>query len=359
MVEPKVISSKDDEPHNLPIINMNISELEPPLFGKGIRLAIYQGLGWVGDQIAIKENLANLDKWAVEVAKKKAQILLLPELFLCGYNLMPDDVKNVAMKVDKALEMVSPIAQKNNLAIVCPYAEVAEVEISGDKTETQYFDAMILVDRDGKLLRNYRKTHLWGNEEKTNWWFSYVNNPEEAYQVNKVNGINVGLLNCYEAEFPELSRILALKGAQLILIPTAADLGTIDQKGSYENWAYPDISKTIIPGNAYQNKVFCAYSNHALWEFRSDKKTLSAVYLGNSSIADPYGQIMASANNVETMLIVDCIPGDYEATHPYGQSDYIRDRRPFLYTELTNIEARYQNGESFLYPEDPSKDWHS
>ncbi len=352
------ISSKDNEPHHLPIVRMNIAALDPPASGKGIRLAIYQGQGLVGDRSAIAHNLANLKKWAKSAATHKAQILLLPELFLCGYNLLHEDVPNVVLTMEQVVDMIAPIARDYNLAIVCPYAEVALVEV-GVQHETQHFDAMVLVDQDGTLLRNYRKTHLWGDDEKTNWWFGYTENPSEAYQVNKVNGINVGLLNCYEAEFPELSRILALQGAQLILIPTAADLGTVDAKGDLQQWAYPDVSKTAIPGNAYQNKVFCAYSNHALWEFRPDGKTLSGVYLGNSAIADPYGQVMASADNVETMLVADCIPGDYQATHPDGQSDYIRDRRPDLYGQLTSMEAKFPNGEAFSYPPNPNKYWHS
>lgn len=351
MSDPIHIGSKDPGIYSLPIVRMSVSALEPPAEGKGIRLAVYQGQGLVGDRKAIEHNLNNLKEWAASVAKHKAQILLLPELFLCGYNITLADRENVVLSEDEVHKMIAPIAKANNLAIVCPFAEVAE--INGEK---QYFDAMILVDKDGSLLRNYRKTHLWGNDEKTNWSFGYVDNPEEAYQVNKVNGVNIGLLNCYEAEFPELSRILALKGADLILIPTAADVGTIDAEGKWSDWAYPDVSKTAIPGNAYQNKVFCAYSNHALWEYRSDK-SLSAVYLGNSAIADPYGQVMVSADNVETMLIADCIPSNYQATHPDDQSDYIRDRRPPLYKQLTSMEGTFPDDQKFVYPEDPNDGW--
>lgn len=94
-----------------------------------------------------------------------------------------------------------------------------------------------MIDDGGKLLKNYRKSQLWGNDEKTVWRYPYVKNPEDAYTVVEVNGIKVGMLNCYEAEFPELSRSLALKGAQVILIPTAADVGTFNaEKGEWSNW---------------------------------------------------------------------------------------------------------------------------
>ena len=149
-----------------------------------------------------------------------------------------------------------------------------------------------------------------------------------------------------------------LNGAQLIVIPTAADVGTLEADGRWFDWAYPDISRTAIPGSSYQNKLFVAYSNHALFEFRSDGTTLTGVYLGNSAVADPYGRVMVHAENVETLLLCDCIPGDYLPTHPEGESDYIRDRRPPLYRRFTDMQATLPDGEELEYPEDPNKQWH-
>lgn len=174
----------------------------------------------------------------------------------------------------------------------------------------------------------------------------------QAYEVKEINGIKVGILNCYEAEFPELNRILTLKGAQMILIPTAADVGTYDHHSKlWSNWAYPDVSRTIINANAYQNRVFCSYINHSLYQFRSDGETMSGIYLGNSTVADPMGETMVIAENVETMLIADCIPSDYPPLHPEGQSDFIRDRRPELYAQLTSMSVVHNiDGSEHNYP---------
>lgn len=349
----KTIRNRPKDTSRLPIVRLSIFDLDPPQEGQGLRLAVYQGQGQVGDREAIEYNFEHLKTWAASAAGYKAQLLALPELFLCGYNVNPSDVPHVVLTQDEVLEMVAPIAQQNQIAIVCPYAEVATVEV-----KTHRFDAIVLVDKNGTMLRNYRKTHLWGKDEKTNWWFPYVDNPQEAYLVDKVNGINVGLLNCYEAEFPELSRILALKGAQVIVIPTAADVGTLEADGTWSDWAYPDVSQTAIPGNAYQNKIFVAYANHALYEYRSDGTTLTGIYLGNSVIADPYGQLLVVADNVETLLIADCVPSRYEPTHPDGQSDYIKDRRPPLYGQLTSMTAILPDGGTYTYPEDPNKGRH-
>lgn len=174
-----------------PIIKKHIASDEPPAPGKGLRLAIYQGPGMCGDRKAIEFNLNNLKQWAIAAKKEKAQILCVGELFLCGYNIRPEDREEAAVKVEEILEMVAPICVENNLALLVPFAEC----VQGDD---KMYDSMVLVDQNGKMLKNYRKTQLWGSDEKTVWRYPYVDNPEEAYEIKEVNGIRVGLLNCYE-----------------------------------------------------------------------------------------------------------------------------------------------------------------
>jgi len=334
----------------LPVVTRCLQGGNPPRKGRGLRLAVYQGMGKVGDRAAIRHNLKNLERWAKKAAKERAQILLLPELFLCGYNLRLSDRERVALTLEAARKLIAPIARKHALAIVCPYAERAK---EGDGI--RYYDSILFVDHKGKILHNYRKTHLWGKAEKAMWHPGYREDPTRAYRVVKYRGIRIGLLNCYEAEFPELARILRLEGAQLILIPTAADVGTCDEKGVWQAWAYPDISKTLIPAHAFENDCFIAYANRALFEYRSDDGSLAGVYLGNSVIAGPDGRILAAAENVETLLVADCRPGDHSATHPEGQSDYLRDRRPELYRSLCTPGKRQKSQET-LRPHIPNRE---
>ena len=346
------IKNKADFHKKLPIKMLRLNHDNPPAEGEGIRYALYQGGSRVGDRAAIAHNLANLKKWAASAAEHKAQLMAVGELFLSGYNIWPDLIEDSVLTADEATEMIAPICKESNIALIVPYAERATVD-----GERQYFDSMVLIDKEGNLLRNYRKTLLWGDAEKTNWYSGYVNNPEEAYEVNQVNGINVGMLNCYEAEFPELFRILALKGAQLIVIPTAADVGTQERNGNWSEWAYPDVSRTSIPASSYSNKCFVSYVNHSLYEFRPDD-TLTMIFLGNSVVADPYGEIMVHAHNAECLLVTDCVPGDYWATHPKGQSDFITDRRPSLFGAMTAMSATLPDGSVHKYPEDPNAAWH-
>lgn len=301
-----------------------------PERGEGIRLAIYQGEGPAATEQAIGHNFETLIQ-AVDTAKRfDAQLISFPELFLSGYDLTPETGHKLAMEIDGLwMSRVADVAKQKEIAILCPYPEKAVVA-----GETRYYDAMALFNGDGTLLKNYRKTHLWGPDERKVWSFGYVYPEEgEAYTVSKVNGFPMGVLNCYEGEFFELARILALKGAKLVVIPTAADEWATLSDGSRTTKPYPDISKTLLPAHAYENEMFIAYSNHCNEEMVDGQVRVS--YLGNSIVVDPHGQVVVAARNEETLLVADCIPGDYGSTHPEN-TNYLKDRRPNLYQELSD-----------------------
>lgn len=159
--------------HTLPIIKRKISGDEPPAHGAGLRLAVYQGVGLCGDRAAIEYNLANLKRWAASAAAEKAQVLAVAELFLCGYNIRPQDREQASVEIEEIIEMVKPIAIENNLALVVPYAEKVE-------GSDLMYDSMVFIDKDGNLLKNYRKSQLWGSDERNVWKYPYADNPDEV-----------------------------------------------------------------------------------------------------------------------------------------------------------------------------------
>jgi len=297
----------------------------PPAPGVGIRLALWQGSGSAATPAAVAENLERLEAVAERAAALQVQLLAFPELYLSGYIVTPDLARALAEPVDgPSLSRVAACARRHGLAIACPYPERATVA-----GEERFYDAIALFGPDGALLRNYRKTHLWGPDERRCWSPGYLE-PEEgpAFAVQAVNGIGVGLLNCYEAEFPELSRRLALAGAQLVLIPTAADLWAELSTGRRTSQPYPDVSRTLIPANAIQNNCFLAYANRCGVETVAGVE--KAAYLGNSIICGPHGDVLVAARPEPTLLVGDCVPGGHGPLHPEG-TDYLADRRPELY----------------------------
>jgi predicted amidohydrolase len=304
----------------------------PPEPGLGIRLALWQGSGQAGSEAAVLENLARLEVVCGLAAAQAVQLLVFPELYLSGYLLTPDAISSLAESVDgSSLTRVAAAARSHGLAVCCPYPERATV--GGVE---RFYDAIALFDADRSLLRNYRKTHLWGPEEKRCWTPGYLQ-PEEgpAWTVQQVHGVPVGLLNCYEAEFPELSRLLALRGAKLLVIPTAADAWTQLSNGERTDRPYPDVSRTLIPAHAFQNHCFVAYANRCGEE--SVQGSVKASYLGNSIICGPHGDILCAARSEPTLLVADCLLTDYGPTHPLGTS-YLEDLRPDLYETLATTK---------------------
>ena len=336
-----------------------------------IRLGLYQGFGAAGDMAAVQANLSVLEETAGTAKAHGVHLLSFPELFLTGYDVTDADTAHrlaEAIQSENVLDTVAEAAKRNGMTIICPYPEAATVA-----GERRYYDSIIVFGPNAEILKNYRKTHLWGGDERANWSFGYVYPEEgEAYSVFTVNGVGVGVLNCYEAEFPELSRILALKGAQLVVIPTAADDYTILRTGEKTKTPYPDI-QFLIKSNAYHNGIFCAYSNRRNGETVGGG--LVARYLGNSCLADPHGNFLipvyplppvrpdqpGSGWNDHMLLIADCVPAFYGPTHPetkihdkQAATNYIRGRRWDLYQKIVSQHyVDQETGEKKVYSDQP------
>ncbi|MDW4910911.1 nitrilase-related carbon-nitrogen hydrolase [Streptomyces sp. ADMS] len=99
--------------------------------------------------------------------------------------------------------------KENGLAVVLPYPE---------RDEALFYDSISVITADGQVTANYRKTHLYGAAERRNYSFG-----QELPPVVSLNDVEVGILNCYECEFPPLYQYLAERGAKIVLGPTAAD----------------------------------------------------------------------------------------------------------------------------------------
>jgi len=309
-----------------------------PEMGKGIRLGIYQAQAACGEGAGPK-NMLRLEKAVKRAKMLGVQLLSLPELYIPGYTLSPETAKKAAEYKDgPSITKGCVIARKYHMALLLPYAE-KEDQTDGS---TRYYDSIAVINERGMLLDSYRKTHLYGQQERDNWSFG-----NGDYKVHLIFGFPVGVLNCYECEFPELSRILALKGAKLIVGPTAADNYYTMTNGQRSHLPYPDISKILIPAYAYANNLFFAYSNRTGYEHRGKNQWH---YQGNSIVCGPHGDIIVAANHEQdTLLVADCIPAYYGHTHPEPAYDYLKDRRPDSYRELVAPEVKFMKG-GYRYP---------
>ena len=259
-----------------------------------MRLALWQTEGHFEDKAA---NLAALSRMAQASALAGADIVLCPECWLSGYNLSKEACeKEAEPQGGTSMQAIGKIAADNNIAIAYGYAE---------RDGALLYNSAAFVGSDGNLLGHYRKVHLFSDFEHIRYTPSDGFAPSFFYR-----NWRIGLLICYDVEFPEAVRAVALEGADLILIPTAL---------TPEYGAVPD---RIVLARAVENQIFVAYCNHSGVENGLE-------FLGGSCLAGPYGEKLAAAGAGDALLIADISHDMLERaklTFPYR-----RDRRPALY----------------------------
>lgn len=261
-----------------------------------MKLALYQGPGCLNN---VEAGFAHLREQAVKAKAQGAELLLLPEMYLSGYNIGPE----AALKQAIAAEGLAPareIAQSLGIALVFGYPE---------KVDGKVANAAMLIGPDGEILLNYRKTHLFGDLDR-----GMFKVPGTEFPVAELNGAKIGVLICYDVEFPEPARRLALAGADIILIPTAV------------MEPYEQVARHVIPARAYENQAYVAYANHSGAEN-------GLGYIGLSSICGPDGVVLAMAGADETMLFAETDTAHQAAVRK--ADPFFRDRRPELYGPLS------------------------
>ena len=249
------------------------------------------------------QSLARLDAIAAQAQAQGADLLLCPEMGLTGYAIGPNRVATLAEPANGPLaQAVGAIAQRHSIAIVYGYPERHP---SGEKP----FNAAQAIGPNGEALGHYRKTHLYGELDHAQ--FSAGN---AASQVFAWRGWRLGLLICYDVEFPEAVRSLALQGADAVLVPTANMVG------------FDEVSTLLVPARACENRLVVAYANACGSEGGTH-------YNGLSTTADARGAVLAQAGRGEALMLVQLRRSALLAARQHG---YLRARRPDLYRPLAD-----------------------
>ncbi|MCK7625984.1 carbon-nitrogen hydrolase family protein [Streptomyces sp. RS10V-4] len=267
----------------------------PPL-----HTALFQSSGRPGD---VAHNLDLLAAAARDAAATGARLLVCPELFLTGYAIGAD-VHRLAEPADGAsARAIAAIAAEHRLAVLYGYPERAPEE------HGVVYNSAQLIGPDGTALANYRKTHLFGCFERE--WFTPGDRPVVQAELD---GVRIGLLICYDVEFPENVRAHALAGTDLLLVPTA------------QMHPFQIVPERMIPVRAFENQMYLAYVNRAGAEGEFE-------FVGLSCLAGPDGVVRARAGRGEQLVQAAVDPAFLAASRE--DNPYLRDRRPELYADLT------------------------
>lgn len=287
-------------------VHARLTHRHPPAEGTGLRVALFQAEGEVGTPEAVTANLRRMDDAVALAARYRAQLCVFPEKFNTGYALDLAECRALAEPCDGvSVRAARACARRHGLAVVLPYPE---------RDGERYYDSIVVVDATGAVLANYRKTHLYGAAERRNYSFG-----ETLPPVVRVNGFPVGVLNCYECEFPPLYQHLVSEGARLVVGPTAADHHFPLAAGHPSQVPYQDATQHIIPAMASIWRVFIAYANRRGWEHT---RAGSWQYRANSGFWAPNGDAILTATEEDrhhdTLLLADCHPASHPPFSPEG-----------------------------------------
>ncbi|WP_200300547.1 carbon-nitrogen hydrolase family protein [Streptomyces adelaidensis] len=260
-----------------------------------MRTALLQSSGRPGSVVG---NLEVLDEAAGRAAGAGAGLLVAPEMFLTGYAI--GDIARLAEPADgDAADTVADIAGRHGLAIAYGYPE---------RDGEAVFNSAQLVSADGSRLANCRKTHLFGCFER-----DHFTPGEQPVVQAELGGLRVGIMICYDVEFPENVRAHALAGTDLLLVPTA------------QMHPFQFVAESMIPVRAFENQLYVAYVNRVGREGEFE-------FVGLSTLAGPDGVARARAGRDEELLLADVDPARLAASRE--ANPYLNDRRPGLYGSL-------------------------
>jgi predicted amidohydrolase len=257
-----------------------------------MKLAVCQEKSTAG---GVPGTLDALRHQTLAAAEAGAGMVIFPEMFLTGYNI-GDAIFKLAEPVDgPSAGRAAAIAREAGVALLYGYPERYGANI---------YNSAMFIGRDGAPLANYRKTHLYGSEEKR------LFAPGESLMLADLEGLKIGILICYDVEFPEAVRALALAGAHLIAVPTALIR------------PFDIVARTLVPARAFENQVYVAYSGMCGSEAGLE-------YCGLSCIVGPDGQDLARAGTGPALLLADI---DLSAiSRSRKENPYLIDRNPGLY----------------------------
>ena len=263
-----------------------------------VLLALMQANAAVLD---VEANCRAVDGAARTAAAAGARLLLTPELFAVGYaplrlraELDPGTLPAIRLEL-------AEIARRHGIALVYSLPAVAG---TGEWQITA-----TLVDENGSELLSYAKVHLFGPAERQ----AFVP-AGDAPAVVDFRGIRTSLVICYDVEFPESVRAAAVRGAELVLVPTALAEG------------FDAVPQVLVRARALENQLTVAYANHSGTEDGCD-------FLGGSVIAAPDGSLLAAAGAGPELLFAELPerrPGDGPANVLAGPATPARTWRTWL-----------------------------
>ena len=283
-------------------------------------------------QIAItpnepQKNINKCIQWLDKAVKDyQADLVVFPETITTGFDtgLSVDELWEMLDVVPgKLTDDIQAAAKKHSVHIVWPtYRRMDEGK--------GILNSAILIGPDGEIIGTYDKTHPFPGERRDMGGWTEVGTRAEVFETELGN---IGMIICYDGDFPELSRLLAVKGAEVIVRPSAL-------LRSYDIWYITNCAR------AYDNHVYMVSTNMLGPDAGGN------FYFGHSMIVNPIAWRLAQARGTEEIIAakLDPDPMRYitwgsKSLQPF---DHLEDRNLALYEEiLKEARSKFEPGKRY------------
>lgn len=251
------------------------------------------------------EKEKNLNQVLSGLCKAEADLIVLPELPFTGYYFKDrHEVMRLSEnpKDSPIVDALTALCRKNNFFIVTGFAERAK-----DKC----YNSALLIGPKG-LLHTYRKLHLFNLEKR---WFDPGNIP---LSVQNVRGVRIGMMVCFDWIFPEVSRVLALLGADLLCHPSNLVLGYCQQ---------------AMITRCLENSVYAITCNR----YGADSRRLGEIrFTGKSQIVAPKGILINRAPSGKNDLFIAPLDVSLSRNKRMTPLNHLfKDRKPARYKKIS------------------------
>ncbi|MBQ6047647.1 MAG: carbon-nitrogen hydrolase [Bacteroidales bacterium] len=273
-------------------------------------------LSCVGDK---EKNIEKFSEKVRELAGMGAQVVVLQELFASLYFCDEERYENFklaeAIPEGPTTQKFMALAKELGVVLVCSMFE--------KRAEGLYHNTTAVIDADGSYLGKYRKMHI---PDDPGYYEKFYFTPGDlGYKVFETKYCKIGVLICWDQWYPEAARITAMKGAEMLVFPTA--IGWDERQREEDNREQYEAWQTIQRSHAVANGVPVVSVN------RTGKEG-GMQFWGGSFVTNAFGRVLYQAPHLEEALHVEELDLD-ESDHYRRHWPYFRDRRIDSYGPIT------------------------
>lgn len=272
----------------------------------------------------IPNNIAAIEQKIISAAKAGAQLVLLQELHNSLYFCQSENSKQFDLAETipgPGTERLGKLAAQHKLVIVSSLFE--------KRAKGLYHNTAVVFETDGSIAGIYRKMHI---PDDPGYYEKYYFTPGDlGFEPINTSAGRLGVLVCWDQWYPEAARLMALKGADILLYPTAIGWDPADDNDEQQRQLQAWIS--IQRSHAIANGLFVAACNRTGFEKDETEQTQGSQFWGNSFVCGPQGELITQANASDECILYADI--DFERTEKVRRSwPYLRDRRIDAYGNL-------------------------